>query len=170
MDNKQHDNDNSIIKYIIIFALILFGGIIIFNAVNSPLIGGSNIIYVNNSAYSIVAENSSEQALSSVASLHDDYGDTSSSDSIDTSSNNNAYETTASQDSDIETYTLTDKININTATANELMKLPNIGEITADRIIEYRELNGNYKSIEELLNVYGIGENTFSKIKDYITV
>src|SRR3972149_181313 len=54
-------------------------------------------------------------------------------------------------------------ININNAFAVDLMKLPGIGEITADRIIEYREKTGGFKKIDELMNVKGIGKKKFEK-------
>lgn len=59
-------------------------------------------------------------------------------------------------------------ININTATADELDKLPGIGPALATRIIEYRELNGSFSSIDELKSVSGIGDKTFEKLKDFI--
>lgn len=62
------------------------------------------------------------------------------------------------------------KININTATAAELESLPRIGPALAERIIEYREANGPFASIEEIMNVKGIGPATFEQIKDMITV
>jgi competence protein ComEA len=62
------------------------------------------------------------------------------------------------------------KININTATAEELDALPGIGPSFAQRIIEYRETNGAFKSIEDIVLVRGIGEATLAKIKDLITV
>ena len=62
------------------------------------------------------------------------------------------------------------KVNINTASVSELDSLPGIGPSLAQRIIEYREDNGNFKSIEELQNVKGIGEAKYSDIKDNITV
>lgn len=62
------------------------------------------------------------------------------------------------------------KININTATAEDLMLLPGIGEVLAQRILDYRKENGRYSSIGELINVRGIGEKTLNKISDYITV
>ena len=61
------------------------------------------------------------------------------------------------------------KVNINKATKEELESLEGIGEKTAERIIEYRKRNP-FKSEEELLNVIGIGEGKYEKIKDNITV
>lgn len=56
-------------------------------------------------------------------------------------------------------------VNINTATMNELTALPNIGEGKAKAIIEYREANGKFQAIENLMDVKGIGEKIFEKIK-----
>ncbi len=61
-------------------------------------------------------------------------------------------------------------ININTASIEELIKLPGIGEATATKIVEYRKQNGKFKTIEELKNVAGIGNNKFETIKDKIRV
>jgi competence protein ComEA len=61
-------------------------------------------------------------------------------------------------------------ININTATINELMLLPGIGEDKADLIVHYREENGMFKTIEEIQNVKGIGPATFEKLRQLITV
>lgn len=62
------------------------------------------------------------------------------------------------------------KISINKADITELMKLNGIGESKAKNIIDYREKNGNFKSIEEIKNVTGIGNTIFDKIKDFIKV
>lgn len=61
-------------------------------------------------------------------------------------------------------------ININTATAAELEALPGVGAKTAARIVEYRQKNGPFKKIEELMNVRGVGEKNFLKLKPQITV
>ena len=61
-------------------------------------------------------------------------------------------------------------INLNTATAAELEKLPGIGQKVAARIVEYRQKNGPFKKIEELMNVRGVGEKNFLKLKPQITV
>jgi len=62
------------------------------------------------------------------------------------------------------------KISINTATLVELMELPGIGEAKGKSIITYREENKGFNSIEELLNVKGIGDAVFDKLKDLITI
>lgn len=61
-------------------------------------------------------------------------------------------------------------ININTATESELVKINGIGPAKARAIISYREESGGFGSIEDIKNVSGIGEGTFLKIKDYISV
>lgn len=64
----------------------------------------------------------------------------------------------------------TGKVNINTASLEELMTLTGIGEAKAKDIIKYREENGGFKTIDDLLKVSGIGDNTFASIKENITV
>jgi competence protein ComEA len=61
-------------------------------------------------------------------------------------------------------------LNLNTATAAELAKLPGIGPAVAARIVEHRQKSGGFKKIEELMNVKGIGEKTFLKLKPLVTV
>lgn len=61
-------------------------------------------------------------------------------------------------------------INLNTATAAQIAALPGIGPKAAQRIVEYRQRNGGFKKIEELMNVKGIGEKSFLKLKPLITV
>ena len=61
-------------------------------------------------------------------------------------------------------------VNLNTATAAQIATLPGIGPKAAERIIEYRQKNGGFKKIEELMNVKGIGEKSFLKLKPLITV
>ncbi len=62
------------------------------------------------------------------------------------------------------------RVNINRASQAELESLPGIGASTALKIIEYRELNGLFENIEEIMNVNGIGESKFNNIKDFICI
>ena len=62
------------------------------------------------------------------------------------------------------------KININTADLSELDSLPGFGQVTAQKIIEYRQEHTKFNSIEELMNIKGIGEKKFDNVKDYIYV
>lgn len=60
-------------------------------------------------------------------------------------------------------------VNINTATKEELQTITGIGEAKANNIIKYRETNGNFKTIEDIKNVEGIGDSLYETIKIYIT-
>ena len=61
-------------------------------------------------------------------------------------------------------------VNINTATEAQLEALPGVGAKTAARIIDYRQKKGAFKKVEELMNVQGIGEKSFLKLKAQVTV
>ena len=61
-------------------------------------------------------------------------------------------------------------VNLNTASQAQLETLPGIGAAAAKRIIEHRQKSGGFKKIEELMNVKGIGEKSFLKLKPFITV
>ena len=65
---------------------------------------------------------------------------------------------------------VTGTININTASATDLQRLAGIGAKTAGRVIEYRQKNGPFKKVEELMNVRGVGEKNFLKLKNQISV
>jgi len=61
-------------------------------------------------------------------------------------------------------------VNLNTATAEQLETIPGVGPRMAERIIDYRQKNGGFKKIEDLMNVSGVGEKSFLKMKPLITV
>ncbi len=88
------------------------------------------------------------------------------------SNNDGCYVTdsTSSNDTTSTDVTVSGKVSINTATKEELMTLSGIGEAKAQAIIEYRNSNGLFTSIEDIKNVSGIGDAIFEKIKDDITI
>jgi competence protein ComEA len=61
-------------------------------------------------------------------------------------------------------------LNLNTATSAQLESLPGVGKSMADRIVEYRQKNGGFKKVEDLMNVKGIGEKSFLKLKSMVMV
>jgi competence protein ComEA len=61
-------------------------------------------------------------------------------------------------------------VNLNTATKADLEKLPGVGPSMAQRILDYRQKNGSFKKTEELMNVQGIGEKSFLKLRPLVTV
>ena len=61
-------------------------------------------------------------------------------------------------------------VNLNTATVAQLEALPGVGTRTAQLIVEHRQKNGGFKKIEELMNIKGIGEKSFLKLKPMVTV
>ena len=65
---------------------------------------------------------------------------------------------------------VTTPVNLNTATAADLQALPGVGAATARLIIEHRDKNGGFKKVEELMNIKGIGEKSFLKLKPLVTV
>lgn len=88
--------------------------------------------------------------------------------SINNSSISSTFSSTSS--SNATSSTKNSKININKATQAELEIIPGIGPSTALKIINYRNENGKFKSIEDIKNISGIGDSKYEKMKDYITI
>ena len=62
------------------------------------------------------------------------------------------------------------RVNLNTASKDQLMTIPGVGESKADSIIAYRQEQGRFQSTEDVMNISGIKEGMYAKIKDYISV
>ena len=145
-------------KILIIVALVLCAGILFYNAFFIPDISIPSVIYVNSSASDTQESSANENSNSET---------TESSESTNNSESNSDANSKSSSSSN----TVGGKVNINTATAEELdEKLTGIGPTIAKRIIEYRNSIGKFSSIEEIKNVSGIGDKTFEKFKDMICV
>lgn len=132
-------------KVLIIIALSLFAGIMFYNAFYIPDPTIPSVVYVDKTQ----EDNSNIQS-----SLGDD----------------NEENLSSEDESNSASIANSNKININTATHDELDTLPGIGKSIANKIIEYREYNGKFNSIDELKGVSGIGEKKFEKIKDLICI
>ena len=89
---------------------------------------------------------------------------------ITTSSNNAQLYNTGATETGQESATQIGKININTASVEQLKMLPDIGEVLASRIVSYRTEYGLFASIEDLIHVDGIGEKRLEKLRQFITV
>ena len=63
----------------------------------------------------------------------------------------------------------TGKVNINTASVEQLSTLPGVGPALAQRIVEYRTKSGSFKNVQELMNVRGVGEKSFAKMEQHLT-
>ena len=127
-------------KILIIIALILCAGVIFYNAFFIPEVSTPAVVYVDKDL-------SSSESDAEISESDENY--ISSDGSVDSSG----------------------KVNINTATAQEISEnLDGIGDTIAQRIVEYREQNGDFENIEEIKNVSGIGESKYENIKDAICV
>lgn len=142
------EEDSLHVRYLMAIAAVLLA-----------LIIGYNAFYVPDASMSTIR-------ITTDASSTTDETYTPRSSTASSAAHSSAYSSGASKSK-----TVGDKININTATAQQLSDgLDGIGEVMAKRIVDYREKNGNFKSIEAIKNVSGMGEKTFAKLKDNITI
>lgn len=144
-------------KYIaILLGLVLFISILAF---------GINIFFSDSSEKEISVKVNDEEYKLPLGSTYEDLKELSGDISDDISD-----EAVLKNNDEIETSKKEGKISINTATLEELITLPGIGEKTALKIIEYRDTYGPFWTIEDLKNVKGIGDKKFEKLKEFISV
>ena len=76
----------------------------------------------------------------------------------------------SSNSKEVKSQVAMEKININSASEEQLRELPGVGPVTAAKILKYREENGNFSKVDDLLEVKGIGAVTLEKMKPYISM
>lgn len=164
-------------KILICIAAILCAAVIGYNAFFVPEISLPTVIYVENPSSQAAPEK--KDALSVAVSQNSVSGDAIEESSESTPAEDapatgpdevDSAATTQQSETSAQTAPQSGRININTSSVEELCTLPGVGEATAAKIIEYREQNGGFVSIEELMEVSGIGEKKFEAVKDSICV
>ncbi len=154
------DRETLQIRYLIVFTAVLCALIIGYNAFYVPDISMSNITVATDASGTNSEEYTPKASFSSQAESGRVSENPESAEPVEAKAASGKAKAAPAG-----------KININTATAQQLSDgLDGVGEVMAKRIIEYREKNGSFHSIEEIKNVQGIGEKTFEKLKDQITV
>lgn len=149
MSEKKHE------LYLISFALVLMAALILYNVFNTPEMNAIKII--NYETASAVDKGTSDIAADATRYVPKAIVTEKKQISTDIPSKQN----------DVPNK---NTVNINTASVEELITLAGIGQVKAQAIINYRIENGKFIAVEDLLNVKGIGEKTFQKIKDSIIV
>jgi len=141
----------------------------LYNAIDSPSlfpIESHTETSQSDYEYTSSKDETSESEIKT-ASVTNSNPDTNNSNDTKESSTTSSYSKT---NNSVATTQSTGKININTATLEELDSLPGIGEVLAQNIIDYRETNHGFGTIEEIKNVSGIADGRYNKIKDLICV
>lgn len=170
------DAESQHIKYLIIVTAMLCAVIIGYNAFYVPDANMSKIS-ISTDASSVSASESSEtEGYTPESNLSGNSGYVFSS-AKSKSSISSIYGTASSASENKKTESsksskvIHGKININTASANELSSgLSGVGDVLAKRIVDYREKNGKFKTIDDIKKVSGIGDKKYESIKDFITV
>ena len=165
MDNKlSHE------RILICVALIACACVIGYNAFFTPKVSVPTVIYTDQDSLASEDEEYSPQAVPAMAEEDSSAASVDADTSSEASVNDDASSAVSSAPSSSATSS-SGLININTASAEELEEnLPRVGNVIAARIIDYREYHGGFKSIDEIMEVSGIGDKIFEEIKDKICV
>lgn len=165
MSEKKHE------LYLIALALVISAGLILYIALDTPEMNAVKT-YRNTTAaqtaefdYTIdyhQSETAEETAETGDKAIHSNQNATAADISSVTAA--------GTENTDSNTSEFTGIVNINTAIKEQLMTLDGIGEVKAMAIIDYRRENGNFRTVDELMEVEGIGEKTLEKIRNSITV
>jgi comEA protein len=153
------ENNRLIIGSGLLISIIIGGVIFLWPASNKPIAS-------DNSQKVAQLESTVKQLTDRVNELSKNSSSTVGSPNVATSANAASQTNTATT----EAKTASGKVNINIATQAQLEDLPGIGPTYAQRIIDYRQANNGFKSITEIKNIKGIGDKTFDKLKDGISI
>lgn len=165
-------------EYVILaLTLILCAVLIAYNILSTPPLSSPVIALISQedtSDLSFETDSQHENETSITSSTSDKQGESRAEPSSDPKPPASSTQPSAASSQSSVSYesvvSTLPKIRVNSAIKNELMTLPGIGEVKAQAIIDYRELNGPFMSVDELINVKGIGPATLEKIKDLVVI
>lgn len=167
MENKNpNDHEDSDIKRIALLALIASNIILVvflFPEISYKYNDHSTTVYT------LSREQTEEPDLTTTASVNTDIWETDDEETA-VPVNNEIFEMSESLTSEKISVKVTFPIDINSASADELIMVKGIGKVTANNIIEYRDINGYFYSFDELLNVDGIGKGKLANLNGYIYI
>lgn len=167
MENKNpNDHEDSDIKRIALFALIAANVILVvflFPEISYKYNNHSTVVYT------LSRDQIEELGYTTAASVNTDIWETDDEETA-VPVNNENYEIPESLTSEKTSVNVTFPIDINSASADELIMVKGIGKVTANNIIEYRDINGYFYSFDELLNVDGIGKSKLANLNGYIYI
>lgn len=161
MSEKRHE------LYLIAFALVSAAVLILYIAFDSPQLNAMEIPANHNAAF----DDSQDEESGLVQTQPLEAGDASQPEENETDAQDmQTGAVVAKPQSAAVAPKYSGPVNINTATKEQLMTLNGIGEVKAAAILEYRRENGSFYTVDELMNVKGIGEKTLEKIRGNITL